>query len=104
MAKKRKLEKEAKDKADAEEAARRKKLAIEQTAQVLEGIKVVETAMSGIEAEVAKAEQKAKPLGITRGRAALNADRIHEVADEVDVAVEAGRDFLAAAKDQASSM
>jgi hypothetical protein len=104
MAKKRKLEKEAKDKADAEEAARRKKLAIAQTAQVLEGIKVVETAMSGIEAEVAKAEQKAKPLGITRGRAALNADRIHEVADEVEVAVEAGRDFLAAAKDQASSM
>lgn len=104
MARKRKLEKDAKDAADAIENERKRKLAVEQTAQVLEGVKIVDTAMAGIEAEVVKAEEKAKPLAVVRGRGALMGDAVHDRADEVETAVEAARDFLAAAKDQASSM
>lgn len=104
LAKKRKIEKEEKDKAEAEEKERRQKLAIEQTAQVLAGVKIVETAMSGIEGEVARAEEKGRPLAFSRGRQQLPLGMIEERADEVDVAVDAARDFLAAAKEQASSM
>jgi len=104
LAKKRKKEQEEKEKADREEAERRKKLAAEQTAQVLAGVKIVESAMSGIEAEVAKAEEKAKPLAVVRGRSMIPMDMVEDRADEVFVAVDAARDFLAAAKDQASSM
>lgn len=104
LAKKRKKEQEEKEKADKEEAERKKKLAAEQTVQLLAGVKIVESAMSGIEAEVAKAEEKAKPLAFTRGRAMIPLDMVEDRADEVFVAVDAARDFLAAAKDQASSM
>jgi len=106
MARKRKIEKDEKEKADKVDAERRRLLAIKQTAQVLEGVKIVETAMSGIEAEVVKAEEKAKPLqgaGV-RGRQALSQEMIQDRADEVEQAVDAARDFLAAAKDQAASM
>lgn len=106
MARKRKIEKDEKEKADKADAERRRLLAIKQTAQVLEGVKIVETAMSGIEAEVVKAEEKAKPLQGTggRGRQPFSHDMIQDRADEVEQAVDAARDFLAAAKDQASSM
>lgn len=104
MARKRKIEKDLKEKHDKAEKERKRLLAIEQTAQVLKGIKLVEESMSGIEAEVVKAENMAKPMSIVRGRGALGCDQLQEKAEEVDTACEAARDFLAAAKDQASSM
>lgn len=58
--------------------------------------------LSGIEAEVAKAEQKARPLiAMGGGRSALPPEMVLEAADAVDGAVEAAGDFLAAAREQA---
>mmetsp|Transcript_98079 Transcript_98079/g.194171 ORF Transcript_98079/g.194171 Transcript_98079/m.194171 type:complete len:687 (-) Transcript_98079:177-2237(-) len=68
--------------------------------RLLVGVAAVTGALSGMEAEVAKAEEKAKPLSQTRGRNPFPPETLEERTDEVDSAVDAARDYLAAAREQ----
>jgi len=68
--------------------------------RLLVGVAAVTGALSGMEAEVAKAEDKAKPLLQTRGRSPFSPETLEERTDEVDSAVDAARDYLAAAREQ----
>mmetsp|Transcript_102713 Transcript_102713/g.306827 ORF Transcript_102713/g.306827 Transcript_102713/m.306827 type:complete len:684 (+) Transcript_102713:95-2146(+) len=67
--------------------------------RLLVGVAAVVGALSGMEAEVAKAEEKAKPLS-ARGRQVMPLDVLAERTDDVDRAVDAARDYLAAAREQ----
>lgn len=58
----------------------------------------VEQALGGIEQEVIKAEKKGASLNANRARMPL--EKALELTDSVDSAVEAARDFLAAAQEQ----
>lgn len=81
------------------EAERRKQLAAEQCIVVKKNAATVNECMAGIEAEVSKAEQKAGPLALVRTRTSFPAT-LDSAIHDVDVAIEAARDFLAAAQEQ----
>jgi len=68
--------------------------------RLLVGVAAVVGALSGMEVEVAKAEEKARPLTNIKGRASLPHDMLEERTDEVDAAVDSARDYLAAAREQ----
>lgn len=68
--------------------------------RLLVGVAAVTGALSGMEAEVAKAEEKAKPLSQTKGRSPFPPEMLEERTDEVNSAVDAARDYLAAAREQ----
>lgn len=71
--------------------------------RLLVGVASVVGALSGMEAEVAKAEEKAKPLAV-RGMRPMPMDVLEERIDEVDSAVDAARDYLAAAREQVQGL
>lgn len=85
---------ERKRKREAEE--KRKALAAKQTAKVKSDAESTMQAIPGIEAEVQKAEQLARPLNVRMASPEYVEDKI----DEVDAAVDAARDFLDAVRDQ----
>lgn len=82
-----------------EEAERKRVIAAGQIEVVKKKAAAVNECMAGIEAEVSKAEQKAVPLGAIRGRAPIPAN-IEVTISDVDTAIDAARDFLAAAQEQ----
>lgn len=59
----------------------------------------VKGAISGVEAEVAKVEEVARPLS-ARGRAAVPGDHAKKMVEGLDEAIESAGDYLAAAADQ----
>lgn len=88
-----------------EELERKKALADAQTARVRENTAGVTEALSGIEAEVSKAEELARPLSVMRGgRSHLLPDQVESQATAVETAVSAARDFLAAAREQSQRL
>eukprot|EP00928_Gymnodinium_smaydae_P098923 TRINITY_DN930_c1_g4_i1.p1 TRINITY_DN930_c1_g4~~TRINITY_DN930_c1_g4_i1.p1 ORF type:complete len:446 (+),score=128.83 TRINITY_DN930_c1_g4_i1:90-1340(+) len=68
--------------------------------RMLVGIATVGAALDGVEGEVVKAEAKARPLS-ARGPAAVPLDRLEDATEDLDVAVDAAGDYLAAARAQA---
>lgn len=88
-----------------EELERKKVLADMQTARVRENTAGVTEALAGIEGEVSKAEELAKPLSIMRGgRSQLPPDQLESRAAAVETAVDAAKDFLAAAREQSQRL
>jgi len=105
LARKRKEEKEEQERLAKIDRERRYKLGLEQKKKIPDGVKVVMEAMGGIESEVVKAEQKARPLNNMRGKHwNIPVEKMESMADEVDAAVDAAKDFLGAATDQATSL
>merc|ERR1712217_659015 len=63
------------------------------------GIASVEGALGGLEAEVAKAQAKARPLS-ARGPAAVPLHALKDATEELDSAIDTARDYLMAAREQ----
>lgn len=83
-----------KRKRDAEE--KRRVVAVAQTERVkMDAAKTIE-AIPGIEAEVLKAEQLARPLNVRMA----SPEFVEDIIEEVDAAVDAAKDFLDAVRDQ----
>lgn len=97
---------EAQAKQRREEAAARKKVAEKQCAVVEANVAVVVECIAGIETEVRKAELKAGPLSALAGKRGLPfAVQAAETAvAEVDTAVDAAKDFIAAARERLQAL
>eukprot|EP00929_Paragymnodinium_shiwhaense_P057362 TRINITY_DN28707_c2_g1_i1.p1 TRINITY_DN28707_c2_g1~~TRINITY_DN28707_c2_g1_i1.p1 ORF type:complete len:397 (+),score=109.80 TRINITY_DN28707_c2_g1_i1:132-1322(+) len=67
--------------------------------RLLIAVAAVTEALDGVEAEVVKAEVKARPLS-ARGRAAVPLDQLGDAVAELDASLEAATDYLGAAGDQ----
>eukprot|EP00933_Yihiella_yeosuensis_P040352 TRINITY_DN34635_c1_g2_i1.p1 TRINITY_DN34635_c1_g2~~TRINITY_DN34635_c1_g2_i1.p1 ORF type:complete len:796 (-),score=247.27 TRINITY_DN34635_c1_g2_i1:52-2109(-) len=75
-----------------------------QTAIIRQHATETSSALSGVESEVAKAEAKVRLLSPLIPRVAQFLDMVSESTESAESAIEAARDFLAAAKEQAQSI
>lgn len=87
-----------------EQARRRKDKSEKQSSMIRKNSAETLSALSGVEAEVAKAEDKVKLLGPLLPRASVILDFLADSTEQAEAAIDAARDFMAAAKEQAQQL
>jgi len=96
---------EAQAKKRKEEALARKLRSERQCAQVEQDAKMIHECIGGIETEVRKAEMKAGPLmAYTAPKSNIAWAAVEAAAGDVDIAIGAAKDFIAAAKEKLQAM
>jgi len=85
-------------------AKQRKERNLQQMAQIRKDAAETQSGLAGVETEVAKAEAQARFIMPLLPRAAAVLELLTERTEEAEAAVDAARDFLAAAKEQAQSL
>lgn len=85
-------------------AKQRKDRSEKQMLQLRKGAAEIQSALAGVEAEVAKAENQVRHLPQLIKRANVMMHQLSERTDAAESAVDAAKDFLAAAKEQAQGL
>lgn len=85
-------------------AKQRKERSEKQLLQLRKGAAEIQSALSGVEAEVVKAEAEVRHLPPMIKRAGMMMHQLYERTEAAETAIDAARDFLAAAKEQVFSL
>jgi len=85
-------------------AKQRKERSAQQSVVIKKDAAETQSALSGVESEVAKAEVVVRLIGPLMPRAAQFLEMLSERTEEAEAAIDAARDFLAAAKEQAQTV
>jgi len=87
-----------------EETERRRKIALEQIARIDKDAAEANQGILGIETEVVKAERNSTPLAALQHQKMFQPTAVEVAVEQVDTAVDAARDFIAAVQEQLQSL